>query len=343
MTGRWTFISVHRADFGVQRICRVLRVSRSGFYRWLAGAEARAVRRAADDAQVAEIRAIHAGHRGTYGVRRVHAELRGFGHTVNRKRVERLMRREGIEGRHLRRRKRTTVPDRLAPPVPADLEANRRAHGSTRSPGIGQLAGEAHRCIVTRGSRSEVMTHHRPQGPQQTPDLRLGPEGSAHRLPGFGLFPFQAFDLAVHPVQGLVDLARRCEHFVRGDHLRAGVRIAMGSFGLVQFRPVGLLDPAFLHGVQELPECRGELTCVPIELHVAGASEEEVLADLRMVPKQFYLPTFRPFRGALSQQGSSQGSCHACHRDDHRAEIHSTPEAVLQSTGHVLVVLHTRR
>ena len=48
----------------------------------------------------------------------MHAELRGFGHTVNRKRVERLMRREGIEGRHLRRRKRITVPDRLAPPAP---------------------------------------------------------------------------------------------------------------------------------------------------------------------------------------------------------------------------------
>ncbi|MFD9796987.1 IS3 family transposase [Streptomyces sp. NPDC059070] len=58
---------------------------------------------------VAEIREIHAGHKGTYGVRRVHAELRGFGRTVNRKRVERLMRINGIEGRHLRRRKRTTV------------------------------------------------------------------------------------------------------------------------------------------------------------------------------------------------------------------------------------------
>ncbi|MFI8294194.1 IS3 family transposase [Streptomyces sp. NPDC085614] len=118
MTGRWDFISAHHADFGVQRICRVLGVSRSGYYRWLAGAEARQVRRAADDALVAEVREIHADHRGTYGVRRVHAELRGFGHTVNRKRVERLMRRAGIEGRHLRRRKRTTVPDRLAPPAP---------------------------------------------------------------------------------------------------------------------------------------------------------------------------------------------------------------------------------
>ncbi len=118
MTGRWDFISLYRADFGVQRICRVLGVSRSGCYRWTAGAAARDERRAAGGALVAEIREIHTAQRGTYGVRRVRAEIRGFGHTVNRKRVEWLMRREGIEGRHLCRRKRTTVPDRLAPPAP---------------------------------------------------------------------------------------------------------------------------------------------------------------------------------------------------------------------------------
>ncbi|MET8411258.1 IS3 family transposase [Streptomyces sp. NPDC005195] len=118
MTGRWDFISAHRADFGVQRICRVLEVSRSGYYRWLAGAEARQARRAVDDALVEEIREIHADHKGMYGARRIHAELRGLGRTVNRKRVERLMRVNGVEGRHLRRRKRTTVPDRLAPPAP---------------------------------------------------------------------------------------------------------------------------------------------------------------------------------------------------------------------------------
>ncbi|MBW8799087.1 MAG: IS3 family transposase [Streptomyces sp.] len=117
-TRRWYFISANRADFGVQRICRVLQVSRPGYYQWLAGAKARTVRQAAEDALVAEIREVHTAHKGTYGVRRVHAELRGFGHAVNRKRVERLMRLNRIEGRHLRRRKRTTVPDRLAPPAP---------------------------------------------------------------------------------------------------------------------------------------------------------------------------------------------------------------------------------
>ncbi|MEU5092285.1 IS3 family transposase [Streptomyces sp. NPDC021356] len=72
MTGRWDFISAYRADFGVQRICRFLEVSRSGYYRWLAGAEARQSRWAGDDALVEEIREIHADHKGTYGVRRVH-------------------------------------------------------------------------------------------------------------------------------------------------------------------------------------------------------------------------------------------------------------------------------
>ncbi|MCX5114684.1 IS3 family transposase [Streptomyces sp. NBC_00378] len=117
-TRRWDFVSAHASSFGVQRICRVLQISRSGYYRWITGAKARAGRQAAEDALVAEIREVHTAHKGTYGVRRVHAELRGFGHTVNRKRVERLMRQHRLEGRHLRRRKRTTIADRLAPPAP---------------------------------------------------------------------------------------------------------------------------------------------------------------------------------------------------------------------------------
>ncbi|MFJ7272648.1 IS3 family transposase [Streptomyces sp. NPDC099050] len=117
-TAAWDFVSAHAGIFGIKRICRALEVSRSGHYRWIAGAEVRAARQADEDALVAEIRDIHAEHHGNYGALRVHAELRGFGHTVNRKRVARLMHKHQIVGRHLRKKKRTTVPDRLAPPVP---------------------------------------------------------------------------------------------------------------------------------------------------------------------------------------------------------------------------------
>ncbi|MER5347482.1 IS3 family transposase [Streptomyces mirabilis] len=117
-TRRWDFVSAHAEVFGVQRLCRVLQVSRSGYYRWLAGAEARDARRAEDQTLVAGIREIHTEHRENYGALRVHAEVRGFGHTVNRKRVARLMRENGIVGRHLRGKKRTTVPDPVAPPAP---------------------------------------------------------------------------------------------------------------------------------------------------------------------------------------------------------------------------------
>ncbi|MEV6013081.1 IS3 family transposase [Streptomyces sp. NPDC051976] len=100
------FVSTHAEMFGIKRICRVLEVSRSGYYRWIAGAEARAGRQSEEDVLVAEIREIHAEHRGNHGALRVYAELRGFGHTINRKRVARLMRKHGIVGRHLRRKKR---------------------------------------------------------------------------------------------------------------------------------------------------------------------------------------------------------------------------------------------
>ncbi|MFG2631850.1 hypothetical protein [Streptomyces sp. NPDC048473] len=41
---RFRFVDEHRGAFGVKRLCRILKVSRSGFYRWMAGAEMRASR-----------------------------------------------------------------------------------------------------------------------------------------------------------------------------------------------------------------------------------------------------------------------------------------------------------
>jgi transposase InsO family protein len=96
--------------------CRVLCVSTSGYYDWRERpASARA---AADTALTAQIQAIHTMSRGSYGVPRVHAELRlGCGVRCGRKRVARLMRSAGLQGIYVRRRRRGCA----APPVHDDL------------------------------------------------------------------------------------------------------------------------------------------------------------------------------------------------------------------------------
>ncbi len=63
------------------------------------------------------IRAVHADSDGTYGAPRVTAELRDAGLRVNHKRVQRVMRRFGIVGVHLRKKHRTTIPEPGAPRV----------------------------------------------------------------------------------------------------------------------------------------------------------------------------------------------------------------------------------
>jgi transposase InsO family protein len=123
MTCRYRFISAHAGQYKAKRLCRVLGVDRSGYYAWLAGAEARAARHAADVRLAEEIREAHAASRGTYGVRRIHVELaerrEAGGHgPVNRKRVERVMREHRITGSRRRRRVVTTVPDPAAASIP---------------------------------------------------------------------------------------------------------------------------------------------------------------------------------------------------------------------------------
>ncbi|MER7282592.1 IS3 family transposase [Dactylosporangium sp. NPDC000244] len=117
MTSRFQFISTHRVVYGVKRLCRLLAVSRSGFYRWIAAEPDRRARAAAEDELADQITAVHTESGGTYGSPRVTAELHAQGVRVNRKRVERVMRQRGIAGKHLRRRRRTTIPDPAAAPV----------------------------------------------------------------------------------------------------------------------------------------------------------------------------------------------------------------------------------
>ena len=104
---RFAFIDSERAHHDVSVLCRLLRVSRSGFYAWLT--RPRSPRALADEVLTEQIRAAYDDNRQLYGSPRVHAELADAGVHVGRKRVARLMRNAELSGIVRRRRRGTTV------------------------------------------------------------------------------------------------------------------------------------------------------------------------------------------------------------------------------------------
>jgi putative transposase len=104
----YRLVSAEKARTPISVACRLLGVSRSGYYEWAANVPSARARE--DAALVERIVAIHDEHRGVYGSPRIHAELAmAHGIHVGRKRVERLMRRARISGLVERKRGRTTV------------------------------------------------------------------------------------------------------------------------------------------------------------------------------------------------------------------------------------------
>ncbi len=113
----FSFIEIEKANHSIGLMCRVLRVSRSGYYAWRERPPSR--RERCNAALSDEIRCIHRDSRGTYGVPRIHAHLQAKGIRVGNKRVGRLMRKAGLEGCYRRRKKtpRTTQSDPRAVPA----------------------------------------------------------------------------------------------------------------------------------------------------------------------------------------------------------------------------------
>lgn len=83
-------------------LCRILKVSPSGYYEWLGRPPSR--RELRDRELLPVIARVHQDVRGTYGARRMHAELvLGRDLRIGRGQVERLMRQAGLQGVHRRR------------------------------------------------------------------------------------------------------------------------------------------------------------------------------------------------------------------------------------------------
>jgi transposase InsO family protein len=116
---KYTCIHQLRAEYAVVRLCQVLQVSVSGYYRWRKRQPS--VREQANAKLLDKIRIVHGEHRGIYGSPRIHAELQAQGERCSRKRVERLMRLDGLAGKCKRRRRICTTDTKHQLPVAPNL------------------------------------------------------------------------------------------------------------------------------------------------------------------------------------------------------------------------------
>ena len=107
------FIDERRSDFGVEPICSTLGVSASAYYERATGR--RSARSVEDELLLERIREVHEANYCAYGYRRTWIALQRAGQEVGRGRVQRLMRKAGIQGAKRRGKAwRTTTPDPTA-------------------------------------------------------------------------------------------------------------------------------------------------------------------------------------------------------------------------------------
>jgi transposase InsO family protein len=102
----FAWIEERKTQWPIAVLCRVLEVSRSGFYAWRSrDASVAEVRR---EELTAEVKTIHAEVKARYGSPRIHAELVAKGHACSVNFVAQVMREAGIAAKTKRKFRQTT-------------------------------------------------------------------------------------------------------------------------------------------------------------------------------------------------------------------------------------------
>jgi transposase InsO family protein len=99
-------------------MCRLLNVSKAGYYAWRDRAPS--LHEKTDQQLLTRIKVHHAASSKTYGSPRIHAKLRGEGISIGRKRVARIMKAGGVDVR-VRRRFRVTTNSKHRHPIARNI------------------------------------------------------------------------------------------------------------------------------------------------------------------------------------------------------------------------------
>lgn len=119
---KYAFIKAESSRHSVNRMVDVLEVSASGYYAWLTRPES--TRAMANRALLTKIKLFHKASRYIYGAPRIYQDLVACGESVGRNRVERLMRKHGIQSKMARRFVITTNSKNTLAPAPDHLQRN---------------------------------------------------------------------------------------------------------------------------------------------------------------------------------------------------------------------------
>ena len=112
----------HEGQHPVALMCRVLDVSRSGYYDWRDRPPG--ARQEANTRLAADVHRVYAEHKGRSGAPRITKQLRDEGQTVGKNRVAGVMRAERLRAKAARKYKATTNSNHNLPVAPNLLEQN---------------------------------------------------------------------------------------------------------------------------------------------------------------------------------------------------------------------------
>lgn len=120
---KFRFIQQERCSYGLGALCRAMSVTRGGYWAWQRRLPSQ--RHRTDAVLLENIRKIHKGRRRVYGSPRVHEHLEKQGVRCGRKRIERLMRENGIRAKQSKKFRPATTDSKHGLPVAPNI-LNRR-------------------------------------------------------------------------------------------------------------------------------------------------------------------------------------------------------------------------